>query len=120
MYERLLVDFIWAHQGSRRLRNDGDESLFSKDTRFDRVCKATIEKMIDRKDAYNMQILQDCSAFRWSRITLLSDPAAKLIRMILHVFSDSTLCVGVSNPDPYNNWATKLGCMATSIDLSKY
>ena len=37
----------------------------------------------------------------------------KLIRMKVHVFSDSTLCVGVSNPDPSNNWATK------NTDLSK-
>ena len=37
--------------------------------------------------------------FRWPRIALLSDPAATLIRMKVHAFSDSTLCVGVSNPD---------------------
>ena len=56
-----------------------------------------------------MRILQDWNTFQWSRITLLSDPAAKLIRMKGHVFSDSTMCVGVSNPDPSNNWATKVG-----------
>ena len=28
--------------------------------------------------------------------------------MKVHVFSDSALCVGVSSPDPFNNWATKL------------
>ena len=28
--------------------------------------------------------------------------------MKVHVFSDSTLCVGVQNPDPSNNWTTKL------------
>ena len=27
--------------------------------------------------------------------------------MKVRVFSDSTLCVGVSNPDPSNNWSTK-------------
>ena len=48
------------------------------------------------------------AGFRWSRITLLRSPAAKLIRMKVHVLSDSTLCVGVSNPDPSNNWTTKL------------
>ena len=37
--------------------------------------------LIDLKDAYNMQILQDWNTFRWSRITLLSAPATKLIRM---------------------------------------
>ena len=46
-----------------------------------------------------MKIQQDWNTFRWSRITLLSDPAAKVLRMNVHVFSDSTLCVGVSNPD---------------------
>ena len=28
--------------------------------------------------------------------------------MKVHVFSDFTLCVGGSNPDPSNNWATQL------------
>ena len=65
-----------------------------------------VKTLIDRKDAYNMQVLQDWNTFRWSRITLLSGPAAKLFRMKDHVFSDSTLCVGVSNPDPSNYWAT--------------
>ena len=55
-----------------------------------------------------MHILQDWNTFRWSRLTLLTDPAANLIRMKVHVLSDSSLCVGVSNPDPSNNWATKL------------
>ena len=34
--------------------------------------------------------------------------AAKLIRMKVHLFSYSTLCVGVSNPDPSNTRANKL------------
>ena len=56
-----------------------------------------------------MQILRDWNTFRWSRITLLSgDPAAKVIRVKVHMFSDSTLCVGVSNLDPSNKWATQL------------
>ena len=55
-----------------------------------------------------MQILRDCNTFRWSSIALPNDPTAKLIRMKVHMFSDSTLCVGVSNPDPSKNWATKL------------
>ena len=42
---------------------------------------------------------QDWNTIRWTRITILSDPAAKLITMTAHVFSDSTLRVGVSNPD---------------------
>ena len=51
--------------------------------------------MIDRKDAYNMQILEDWNSFRWSRFTL-SNPAAKLMRMKVGVFSDS------------DSWAMKL------------
>ena len=43
----------------------------------------------------------------------LSDPAAKLTRMKVRVFSDSTLFVGVSNPDPN----TIGGCMRTNTDL---
>ena len=65
-----------------------------------------VKTLIDRKDAHNKQILKDWNTFRWSRIMLLSDPAAELIRMKVHV-SDSILCVGVSNPNPSNNWATK-------------
>ena len=41
-------------------------------------------------------------------ITLLSDPAATLIRMTVRVCLDSTLCVGGSNPDLSNCWATNL------------
>ena len=57
--------------------------------RFDTVCTATSEN-IDR------------SQRRTQPTNLESD----LIRMKVHV-SDSILCVGVSNPNPSNNWATK-------------
>ena len=67
-----------------------------------------VQPLIERKDAYNVQVLQDWNTLRWSRITLLSDPAAKLINMKVHVFSGSTLCVGVSNPHPSSTWATKM------------
>ena len=67
-----------------------------------------VQALIDRTDADNMQVFQDWKTFRWSRTKLLSDPAAKLIRMNSRVLSDSTMCVGVSTPDPSNNWATKL------------
>ena len=55
-----------------------------------------------------MQILQDWTTFRWSRITLLSDPGAKVIKLKFRVFPDSTSRFGVSNPDPSNKWATQL------------
>ena len=69
--------------------------VISKDARFDAV------------DAYNMQISQDWNTFRWSRLTLLSFPAAKINQDEIRVLT--ALCVGVSNPtDPSNNCATKL------------
>ena len=67
-----------------------------------------VKILIDRKDSYNMQILQDWKTFRWSGNTWLSNAAAKSIRMKVHVFSGSTSCVGVSHPDPSNTWATQL------------
>ena len=73
-----------------------------------RSVQRRVKSLIERQDAYNVQILQDWNTFRWSRMLLLSGPAAKLIKMKVHVFSDSTLCVGVSNPDPSNDRGTKL------------
>ena len=46
--------------------------------------------------------------FRWSLITFLGDPAATLIRMNVHVFSEFTLSVGISNPDRSDKLATTL------------
>ena len=54
-----------------------------------------VKILIGRKDAYNMQTLPDWNRFRWSRITLHGDPAAKLIRM------------KARESDPANHWATK-------------
>ena len=63
--------------------------------------------LTDRKETYNVQILQDWKTFRWSRITVLSDPVAKLIRMKgSRVFRFHMMCW--SQPDPSNDWATKL------------
>ena len=56
--------------------------------------------------AIRSQFTSDCS--RASRGTLLNEPAARLIPCQIHVLSNSTLCVGISNQDPSNNWATKL------------
>ena len=66
-----------------------------------------------------VQVSQDWRTFRWSRITLLGDPAAKLIQMTVHVFSDSTMCVGVSNPDPSEKLGNAVGrTCGTNTDLS--
>ena len=56
---------------------------------------------------------------RVQRLTLLSGPAAKLIRIKVHVFSDSTMCVAVSSPDPSNKWATNWRMNGMNMDLSK-
>ena len=54
---------------------------FPKNARFDAVSvQRPVKTLIERKDAYNLQILQNWSAFRWSIITMLSDPPAKLIK----------------------------------------
>ena len=43
-----------------------------------------------------------------------------MIKMKVHVFSDSTLSVGVSNPDPSNIWPTKnWRTCGTNTDLPK-
>ena len=49
-----------------------------------------VKLLNDRKDAHNIQILQDLNIFRWWRITLPRDPAAKL-RMKVPLFWDSTI-----------------------------
>ena len=51
-----------------------------------------MQSLIERKDAYNVQVSKDWKTFRWSRMTLLSDPEAALISMKVHVFPDSILC----------------------------
>ena len=64
--------------------------------------------LIDRKDAYNMQILQDWSTFRWSRNTLCWVIQHQHWSRWQFTCSQMLHCVGVSNPDPSNNWTTKL------------
>ena len=83
-------------------------SSFSKDARFDAVFTNTIEN-IDRtqRRMHHANLAGQEHISLVKNFTLLSDPAAKLIRMNVHVFSDSPWCVGVSNPEPSNNWATK-------------
>ena len=109
----------WEFQGSfQSSSHDAPADESSRFSLFKRVAmnksfsrtqvQRQSQTLIERNDACNTHVLQDWSALRWSRITLLSDPAAKMIRMTVHVFSDSTLCVGVSNPDPTNIWVAKL------------
>ena len=71
----------WLTKDHERLQKDGDEKKFHKNARFDAVSvQRQVKTLIERKDAYNMQILQKWNEFRWSIITMLSDPAAKLIK----------------------------------------
>ena len=97
---------ILVEQRSRRVQSGGNEQKFPKNTSLKTV--RAVQTPIDRKAAHNMLVLQDWKTFGWSRITLLSGPTAKKIGMKAHVFSYSAFCVGVSNPDPCNNWVTKL------------
>ena len=54
----------------------------------------------------------DWNAFRWSRITLLSDPAAKLTRMKVYVLSGSTLRGGVLKSRSIQELGNEIGgCM---------
>ena len=109
VHERLLVGFILLsmdHEEFKRVTMN--KSVPSTQVLIQSV-QRQVHTLFERIDTYMMQVLQDWKTFRWSRITLLSDPAAKLMRMKVHVFSDSTLCVGISNLDPSNHWATTIG-----------
>ena len=101
------LDFGWA-----RITRIGSEwrwtKRFTRTPDFMQSVQRQVQTLIEGTAAYNMQISQDWQTFRWSSITLLGDTASKLIRMKVHVFPDSTLCVGISNPNPSNSWATKL------------
>ena len=112
IWSQFTSDCLWA--SSWLTKDHEDFKRMAMNRSFPRTqdlilsVRRQVKTLIERTDAYNKQKLQDWNTFRWSRITLLSDPAATLIRMKVHVFSDSTLCVGVWNPDPSNKWATKI------------
>ena len=109
------------HVRRRGFQPNGDEQQFPKNTRFHTV-RATTSANTDRT-----QRCTQCAGiaglektFRSSRITLVRNPAAELIRMKAHVSSDSTWCVGISNPDPSNNWQPIWVRYGTDMDLTKY
>ena len=83
----------------------------------ERCVQRQLKTLSERKDAYTMQVLQEWNSFRWSRSTLLSDPEAKMIKMKVHMFPDSVLCVGASNPDPSNGQQFWRTC-GTNTDVS--
>ena len=76
-----------------------------------------VNTLIECKDAYNMQMLQDWSPFRCSRITMLSDPAAKIDQdgssRVLRFY---IVCWSLAS----NNWALKILRMCgTDTDVKK-
>ena len=72
----LPMGFILADQGSRNARSDTVRTTTSENTdRSQRTCK-----------------ICRTGTFRWSKITSLSDPAAKFVRIKVYAFSNSTLC----------------------------
>ena len=106
------ADCLWAScrvsMDNKVFKRMAMNRSFPRTQDFIQSVQRHVQTLIECKYAYNMQVSQDCKTHRWSRITLLSDPEAKLINMIVHMFSDSSLCVGVSNSDPSKNWATQL------------
>ena len=52
-----------------------------------RSVQRQVQALVDSNNAYSMKVTQDWQTFRWSRITLLDDPAARFIRMKIHVIS---------------------------------
>ena len=83
---------------------NGNEEKLPKDARFDTV-STTTSGNIDRAQ----RRIQPSNLAGLENISLVKNYVAeRSSRMRVHVFSDFTLCVGISNPDPSNNWATKL------------
>ena len=110
--------FILANTGLRRLQKDGNEQELPKVARFDAVRTTRSENTNRSKRHIQFAHMAGLDTL-WSRITLLSGPAATLVRMKVHVFSDSTVCVGVSNPNPSEIWAINWRTCGTNTDLSK-
>ena len=104
IWSQFTSDCLWLSSWLTK-----DEQTFLRNTRFDTV-RATTSKHIDRLQRRiqhaNLAGLEHISLVK--KYVVLSDPAPTLIKMKVHVFSDAPLCVGVSNPDPSNNWTTKL------------
>ena len=112
-WSQLRGDCLWA--SSWRTEDHEDFTMMAMNKRFPRkqdllqFVQRQVKTLIGGKDAYNMQTLQDWNTFRWSRNTLMSDPAAKIDQdessRALRLY---IVCVGVSNRDPSNSWTTTL------------
>ena len=108
IHKRLHLGFILTDIGSRRLSKGCRWTEVSQEHKI--WCSPYNDKWEQWRNATTHTTCNYCRIEHISLVknTLLSDPAAELIRTKVHVFSDSALCVGISNPDPSNNWATKL------------
>ena len=90
VHERLLVGFILLSTDHEEFKRVTMNESFPSTQVLIQSVQRQVQTLFERIDTYMMQVLQDWKTFRWSRITLLDDPAAKLIRMKFHVFSDCT------------------------------
>ena len=109
IYERLLMGFIFAYKGSRRLDKDGDELKSSKGTRFDTVCTTKWKYWSIAKTHTICKSCRTGTHFPWSRITVLSDPAAKLDQDdSSHVLRICIVCWSLESRSILHNWATKV------------
>ena len=121
----LSMGFILPEQVSRvfvffqKKKANGYDQKFSKTTGFNTVPAATSANN-DRTHwcIQYAQVLQDWNTFRWARISLLCDPAAKLIRMKVHVFSDSTLWVSLESTSIQKIGKQYWRTCGTNMDLS--
>ena len=88
------MGFILADRRSRSLQKRmATSKSFPRTHDLIQSGQRQVAPLIECKDAYNMQIVQEWNTFRWSRVTLLSDPTANLIRIKVHVFSQILRCV---------------------------
>ena len=98
--DRLLMGFIlWLSKDHEEFKRVAMNKNFPKTQVLIQSVQRPVQTLIEPKDAYNIQVSQDRKTFLASR---MSNAATELIRMKVHVYSDSTLCVGILN------WATNL------------
>ena len=86
----------------------GHHCRFPKNTSSGTVRAATSANTDQTQRCIHFSSIAGLDTFRWSKFSLLSHPAADLIRMIVLVFSDSTFCFGVSISDPSIQQLSKL------------
>ena len=95
LWSQFSSDYLWAsswltkdHEDFKRMAM---KKSFPRTQDLIQSVQRQVKTLVERKYAYNMQISQDCNTIRWSRVALLGYLGAKLIRMKVYVFSDSTL-----------------------------